>query len=62
MIKAILSNEDSHKPLVATYDELMALPGPIVTIVTTRLQARGEPPTVHTSTSTYHQSLSPRTI
>lgn len=59
LLMKILSDGDSHKSLVDTYDELMTNRK---CNVTTRSLTQGQPLSIYASSSTYHQSFIPRTI
>ena len=60
LLMRILTNEECHTALSTTYDEIIN--GRRNITVTTRAAARGEPLSIATQSTIYHQSFLPRTV
>ena len=60
LLMRILSKEECHKSLSATYDELMN--DRANTTIITRAALRGEPTSISATTSIYHNSFLPSTV
>ena len=54
LLLKLLSSEDSHGPLIDSYDEQMTIK---TCIPVTRAAERGDPPTIYAKSSVYHNSF-----
>jgi len=59
LLMRILSEEDSHSALCASYEQLINLPD---NFVQTRAQSKGIPASIYTRNSSFYNSFLPRTI